>query len=297
MRKICAGIVLFNPELKRLDDNIDAIKKQVNEVFLIDNCSENIDDILNKYENDKKVIIIQNKKNEGIAFALNQICIIALKKDYQWSLLLDQDSICSQNIIKEYSSYLNEKNLALLTPYIIDINKISYEEYKKMKLPTISEVNWAITSGSLIKLEVWEKLNGFFNELFIDSVDIDYSIKLKINGFKQIRVNSCYLLQEVGMAEKTNIFRPHKDNSGKWTIKRYYRTNHNLIRQYYMTRNQIIIGKKYRNYVPILKSFTFTFLMTLPKPFVERNKLKLLSYLFQGIYDGIIYNVESYKKK
>lgn len=40
-----AGIVLFNPEIERLKENLQAIVPQVVEVVLIDNCSQNIAEI------------------------------------------------------------------------------------------------------------------------------------------------------------------------------------------------------------------------------------------------------------
>ena len=49
-----AGIVLYNPDIKRLEENISAIAPQVNELILIDNSSKNIDEIAEltaKYEN------------------------------------------------------------------------------------------------------------------------------------------------------------------------------------------------------------------------------------------------------
>jgi rhamnosyltransferase len=296
MRCRCAGIVLYNPEIKRLRENVAAIQKQVDSIILIDNCSKNSDYILKEYEQFNDIVIIKNNENKGIAFALNQICDKAIDMGFDWVLLLDQDSVCSPNIISTFEKYILEKDVALLTPYIVDINKISLEEYEKIKLSETSLVDWAITSGSLIKLSVWKKIGGFYNELFIDAVDIDYSRKLEINGYKQLRVNKEYLLQEVGRAEPTPIIRLHKDNAGKWTVKRYFRTNHSLLRQYYMTRNNIILAKKYRRYKSIWKGVIFVIIMSLPKLFVEKNKMKLFKTLVKGFYDGYKFKVENYIK-
>ena len=40
-----AGIVLYNPDILRSQENIEAIIGQVDEVLCIDNCSNNISDI------------------------------------------------------------------------------------------------------------------------------------------------------------------------------------------------------------------------------------------------------------
>jgi rhamnosyltransferase len=294
MKFQCAGIVLYNPDLDRLKENFDKISKQVDDIILVDNNSTNADFILKEYSNKKHVSINRNDTNKGIATALNQIAEKAMQLGYDWVLLLDQDSVCSPHIIDSYKKYIADQNIALLTPYIVDINKTSLEEYYALNLPETSSVEWAITSGSLISLRVWNSIGRFSDELFIDAVDIDYSIRLKLNGYKQIRVNKEYLLQEVGRAEPTFIFRPHKDNAGKWMLKRYYRSNHSLLRQYYMTRNNIIVARKYRNYKPLLKSLAFVFAMTFPKIFVEKNKVKLIKAILKGTIDGFKYEVYKY---
>lgn len=164
-----------------------------------------------------------------------------------------------------------------------------------LELPKISEVDWAITSGSLINLNVWDKIGKFSDELFIDAVDFDYSIRLQINGYRQLRINTEYLLQEVGNAEPTIIFRPHKDNTGKWSWKRYYRTNHALIRQYYMVRNNIILARKYKKYRSFVKGIIFVLIFTMSKILVEKKKSRLIKMVFKGIVDGFNYNVSIYQ--
>ena len=42
---ICAGIVLFNPEIERLNENIEHIRKQVPMLILVDNGSNNLEDV------------------------------------------------------------------------------------------------------------------------------------------------------------------------------------------------------------------------------------------------------------
>ena len=296
MKYCCAGIVLYNPEIDRLKENITAIENQVDSIIIVDNNSLNADSMLSGYSESEKFIVIKNKKNVGIAAALNQICEESLRADYEWVLLLDQDSICSANMVDSYSKYVEDEAVALLTPYIIDINKLTVEEYLKLNLPEISEVEWAITSGSAVRLSTWRKAGGFDEELFIDGVDIDYSTRLKINGYKQLRINREYLLQEVGRAEPTFIRRIHKDNACSITIKRYYRSNHSLLRQYYMTRNGIIIARKYKSYKFLLKGIMRTIMIALPKLLVEKNKRELFKTLLNGFYDGFKYQIVEYKK-
>lgn len=92
--KYIAGIVLYNPDLGRLKENIESICKQVDKVILIDNGSDNIreiEDLIKEYLN---CILLKNGENMGIAYALNQILKYAYENDVKWFLTLDQDSVC-----------------------------------------------------------------------------------------------------------------------------------------------------------------------------------------------------------
>lgn len=97
--KILAGIVLYNPDLLRLNENISAIYNQVDKLVVVDNGSNNIElvkKLCMKYSN---ICLIENNENKGISVALNQIMNTALKFNSEWTLLLDQDSVCPSGII------------------------------------------------------------------------------------------------------------------------------------------------------------------------------------------------------
>jgi rhamnosyltransferase len=104
-----AGIVLYNPNMNRLIENIISIKNQVDCIVCVDNNSNNYKEIKDKFGNDINIILISNFENKGIGYALNQIVRWGIKHDYQWVLTLDQDSICPPDIIEKYTEYINEK--------------------------------------------------------------------------------------------------------------------------------------------------------------------------------------------
>ena len=71
---ITAGIVLYNSNIDRLRENINAVKDQVDQIIFFDNSSNNIKSIEKLiFSQDIKFHILKSTKNEGIAFALNEI--------------------------------------------------------------------------------------------------------------------------------------------------------------------------------------------------------------------------------
>ena len=85
--RIAAGIVLYNPDLVRLQENILAIKDQVDLIILIENGSIKTE-YLQQFDSSDIVLLI-NETNKGIAFALNQICHYCYCHKIPWVLTLD----------------------------------------------------------------------------------------------------------------------------------------------------------------------------------------------------------------
>lgn len=143
---ICAGIVLYNPNINGLRLNIEAIKNQVETVFLQDNGSLNVIDIENLIKDFPSVVLLKNPENKGIAWAMNSLCEKADLNGYQWMLTLDQDSVCPEKMVENYKKYLSDADM--LCPKIIDRNYGVIDGSEK----TTESVEKCITSGCLLKL-------------------------------------------------------------------------------------------------------------------------------------------------
>ena len=117
-----AGIVSYNPDIKRFKENIDSILSQVDKLIIIENGSKDSEEIIKiiKSYDENRIKLVVNSKNMGIAKALNQIMVCAEKANYEWVITLDQDSVCPENLVKEYSKYIEEDNVAIICPQIQD---------------------------------------------------------------------------------------------------------------------------------------------------------------------------------
>ena len=107
--KTCAGIVLYNPDINRLEENLKSILPQVDSVILVDNGSKNtveIDEFTLQYVR-SDVRLVRNAKNEGIAKALNQILDYAIQNEAEWFLTLDQDTVSYPGLIECYLKHID----------------------------------------------------------------------------------------------------------------------------------------------------------------------------------------------
>ena len=270
---ISAGIVLFNPDIIRLKENISAVIVQCTHIYLVDNGSNNIDEVkrlLNQY-NQSKISILCNLENQGIAKALNQLTIAAQKDGYEWILTLDQDSVSPSNIISEFKNYITCQNVGMLCPVIYDRNKGKEIKAKE----GCTEIDECITSGSLLNIEAWNNIGGFDENMFIDGVDFDICYRLRQNGYKILCIQSVVLLHELGRIEYHHFL-----------FWRVLVKNHSAFRKYYIARNIIYTAKKRRSTLLFVKGLLQEIKMLGIVVFYEEDKLNKSKCICRGIYDG-----------
>lgn len=276
---VTAGIVLFNPDINRLNENLTAIVPQVNLVILVDNHSDNLPAIRELISSMHNVHLIQNSQNKGIAYALNQILQYSDSISAEWVLTLDQDSVVPTNLISEYMKFMDYPHVGLLTCIIEDRNIGVLGDAINNK-DTITELGECITSASLINIKIAMIIGGFDEMLFIDSVDHDFCIRLRLEGYSILRVNSARLLHEVGHSRIVNL-------CGQKNI--IY--NHSPFRHYYIVRNKIILGRKFnQRFFYTRKAVKHMLLVAI----YETSKLKKIASMIKGLYDGMKIKISEY---
>lgn len=269
--RIIAGIVLFNPEVGRLKENIEAISCQVDKLVFIENGSKKLD-YLNEI-NCKNGIFIYNKENLGIAHALNQILNYAANNNFEWALTLDQDSVASPNLIQVLAQYVRN-DIGIICPKVIDRN-FSVKEDNDIR--PLVDVNECITSGSLTNVEAWKNYGGFDDQMFIDWVDWDICYGFKKLGYRIVRTNETSILHELGENTRTmQIF-------GKERLV----IHRPPFRTYYIHRNMVYLWRKHK--CPGFRGLLYIELLTLYISFrFDTNKFSNLLAALKGINHGLV---------
>ena len=268
-----AGIVLYNPELERLMENIDAIYFQVDYLIIVDNDSKNQLEIRqlvkNKYPS---CSYICNSSNMGIAYALNQIIRESQRLQCSWVLTLEQDSVCCTDLINRYKSIaFSDEKIGIVTCNFRDRNiDLPLEQEKGCK-----EVDFCITSAAFTNVVAVCNVGGFDERLFIDMVDYDICYNLRRFGYKIIKIDFCGFTHEVGKGTEIDFL-------GRKRIV----YNHSSLRKYYWARNSIYLVRKYKlnplkGIVRIMKRMGYTLLF-------ENEKIKKCHSMIKGILDGIL---------
>ncbi|MBR4006589.1 glycosyltransferase family 2 protein [Fibrobacter sp.] len=274
MNDVVAGIVLYNPDIERLQENLSHIVGQVAKVICVDNGSKNIDAVNNVLKNYENVEIIYFSQNKGIACALNEIVRYAEKNGFSWVLTLDQDSVCDDSIVQHYRNYIERndtKRIGCITCFIKDRN-FDDESNKYQE----QDILYCITSGSLMNTSAMREVGYFDEKMFIDKVDVDICINLRNHGYRIVQIGYVGLLHEIGHAKQINLgFR-------KWELY-----NHSSFRRYYMCRNASYLLLKYRSSY-VLSFFLKEIFQTILVFVFEKEKLLKLKVSVVGFIKGFL---------
>ena len=219
---VAIGIVLYNPDIEKLVENINRLKEITDSIYFVDNGSDNVNKIKEVLKEFSTIKVIYNDENLGIAKALNQLLFLSIDNNKDFLLTLDQDSKMNIECFKNLYKYHNISKVAIICPIINDLNKVKSktikEEYKF--------INRCITSGSLMNLQYCQIIGDFDEKMFIDYVDFDYCKQVNLHGFKIIMVRDAILDHEVGKRTKK-----------KFLFFTVYPTNHSPKRVFYYARN------------------------------------------------------------
>lgn len=274
---ILAGIVLYNPNTQRLQENIEAIIPQVDSIVIVDNGSAEslYNNILETFDH---ITYIRNEKNMGIAYALNQICGYAYTHGFDWVLTLDQDSIATPGMVDVYRSIANDE-IGILGCWIHD-RGYQIDESWGIEHETF-ETDWVITSAAFTNVKAWKSCGGFDNGMFIEWVDWDICESMRKAGYKIMKTYKTKLIHELGHGTRLVMVRHHQMQV----------MNHKPIRYYYSTRNRIYMARKYKHIGlwEQLKEIGFK-LYTVER--YERNKLRNFVAIIKGTIAGFFLNVK-----
>ena len=238
MERICAGIVLCNPDPERLAQSLASLRGQAERVYLCDNGSANIAEI-RKLAGDPAATLLENGENLGIAAALNRLCREAADAGYTWIMTLDHDTVLPEDAIPKMAPYLGDAEAGILCP------AVWYEGWKEQPQAKdgTERVSACMTSGSLTRLAAWEKAGGFREAFFIDFVDNDFCMQLRLNGYAVVRVNSVVMRHSLGEVRTVRI---PLLGERRWVTHKPWRV-------YYMIRNNLVFVKDYKAHLNVPK--------------------------------------------
>jgi rhamnosyltransferase len=224
-------VILYHPD-DNVYENIVSYIDAVEHLYIIDNSESKNTALLARLEKIEKTSYIDAGANRGIGYALNQGAYLALKNGAGWLLTMDQDSKAVPGMMMEMLACLKsvpDEKVGIVSPFHTD-----YFDRAAVGGDICIVVTTAMTSGSLLNLNAFQKARPFHEEFFIDSVDLEYCLRLGKMGYGIIQAGKAVLHHNVGSPTRRRIF------------NRYvFPSNHSPVRRYYMARNRAKVLKMY----------------------------------------------------
>lgn len=281
--RVCGVIVAYNTG-KDIIHTVEAIKNQVEKLLIVDNgSSEETICQLKLYKNNSNIEVIYNEENKGIAAALNEAVKYAISNDFNWLLTLDDDSLATPNMVSELLDVYNhfdkqtQKKVAFISPkHVEKFNAKNITNDYFYNVNNIQKVTIDMTSGNLVRCDIFKTVGVFNENLFIDFVDHEFCLRINKEGYEIFKVNSIYLLHSLGNSKDIILFG-----------KRITVTNHSPLRRYYITRNRFYCWKIFKDSFPQwVKEDKKRFINESIKIILyENNKFKKLKMILRGITD------------
>ena len=240
---ISAVVITYRPEASLLE-NLRRLLNQVPTVIVVDNGSEGPSaQVVEAAGNLAGIQLIRNGANLGIAAALNIGIRHALRAGAQWVATFDQDSVIPdhffQELLRAYQACPATEKVGMVAPGKWSTGATSPTQPANPEEPLFSFVPAAITSGSLIRAEVFGPVGFYEDALFIDYVDVDFCLRMQKNGFKVLNATQVVLGHELGTKQTRNLLG--------------YRLSfriHTTWRYYYNIRNRLLLYRRYLTTFP-----------------------------------------------
>ncbi len=297
---ICAVIVTFNPDLVIFKRVIISNYRSGLRLIIIDNNSQNkakLEETLIslKYYNIKLILL---EENVGLGAAQNIGISVARKLECSRLIFFDQDSVPSINMIinmvsDEYKLIQSGINVGAIGPIFKNPKSDNFYALSKINgmfldkiFPKFGigpiEVSYLISSGTLIRLEVFDQVGTMNEDFFIDGVDFEWCFRAASLGYKFYVSSDSVMLHTVG------------DSISKYIGRESF--IHSPLRRYYITRNSILLARL--PWAPFGFRFRELFMCIIRVPYfllIVKFNYVYIFYTLKGIYHGFIGRGGKYK--
>jgi rhamnosyltransferase len=281
--RICGVVVTYFPA-SEVASRLARIAKQVDALIVIDNsASSDTSEFLVSAAAQAGAELVLNRRNMGIARALNQGIDFARACVADWVLFFDQDSQLDEGFRAElsqlFANYDERQPLGVVgCNHVLAGQSVPRYPTEAAGGKNYSPVSSVITSGSAYAMEMISKLGPFKDEYFIDCVDTEYCWRARTNGYAVCITTKPLLSHTIGAPTSHRVF---GCSLTTW--------NHSAFRRYFIGRNNILLFQKYFRLLPGDSFHLLVYVLKtgLKISVIEQQRLNKLSYLLRGIWHGV----------
>lgn len=272
--RISAIVTAYHPD-ERLLAVIEAARTACVEVLVVDNTPDGAP--LLDGDLPEGVRVLRSSKNLGLAGALN-LGRRELSPDSDAVLLLDQDSVLSEQLVSQLAAHLESPSVGAVAPSPWDAERGSYIDPRTVMRPDVADRDAVITSGLIVRRSLLDKLGGFREDFFVDSVDQDFCLRLRRTGYRIVQDKRVKLPHSLGE------LREHRFVVGHVRV-----SHHPTWRLYWVFRNGMVLVRENLAAKPVwcLASILILIRWAMLTAMYEQPRGKRLTAIWRGLVDGV----------
>jgi rhamnosyltransferase len=265
---VLAVVVSYNG-LQKTRQTVEALQRQVGHVHIVDNGSDTESlGVLESLEREPGITVERLGENRGVGYALNRGVQRARQIGCTWLLTMDQDSVVDNSLIEAYRAAVEQDPARVCLAPRITANG-------RRKDAVGEEISYAITSGNLVRVSVFDQIGPYDGDFFVDYVDFDFCLRLRRAGYAVHRVPAALMQHQLGdIIDLPKVVRKH-----------YAR--HSPVRRYYMYRNYMYMAERHVLKFPgfIFKLGLSLMLRLLLIGFLDASPLASYRAIARGLWD------------
>lgn len=290
---LAAIVVSFFPEDTVIDRLLKSLSPQVRHLILVDNGGgQNAAATIR--DQGVEIEYIKFENNLGLGCALNAGFERAASLGVKYVATFDQDSDPPADLVENLMNHHEEFelrgiNCAAVGPVFFD-RRVTQKAYFPFYFERNGLINSAvrgtwpddlvetdslITSGMLVRTEVWVNGLHYDEGLFVDYTDTEWCFRARAKGHK---LYGCINI-DMGHA-------PSDEPQAKILGLGFFR--YSPLRRFYYFRNTVkFCLKPYVSWVWKRRLFMGLFLRFFVNIFIDKNKLASFKMMLKGIFDGL----------
>lgn len=271
--------------------SLQKIKYDNYQIILIDNESnpKELKKIKNQFD---KIITFPNQKNLGFTGANNIGIEYAIKNDFEYVMLINNDTEVEKNFINPLIELLEKnQNFGAAQPLILNyynrnkvwsaggfLNKFfGYTYVIKSPEGIKKNIDWITGCCFFLRTDVIKKIGLLDENFFAYYEDVDWSIRIKNAGYDLAFVKSSVVYHHGSKSSK--------NESNEGTLSPFV--------HYLNIRNHIFLLRKNKdvfNSVGVL-FFQFFKIVSYSVYFIVRVRINKLNMVYKGLVDGLMKNI------
>ncbi|QLK60819.1 rhamnosyltransferase [Enterobacteriaceae bacterium Kacie_13] len=279
---ICAIIVTYNPNINPVLNLATELAGQMCDVIVVDNSP-----VMSKILNSQLFNYIWLGGNRGIATAQNVGINFCIESGYKTIIFFDQDSNINEQFIATLFKPMQENDFKICAPTFYDEKKgfeyaITNVRKSGARVKIFSEgktepftSSIVISSGTIVRTDVFEQVGLMDDGLFIDYVDTEWCLRCFSENILVHIIPQAKMIHSIG-DKSFNIFG-------------FCVPVHSPARRYYRVRNAFHLFR-YKHVPKLLaiREISFCFIHSFILIFKQKNKKEYLYSFLAGIRDGVL---------